>query len=38
MSGEVMRNTLIRRYLAHFPATTVCLLLANREFVGADWM
>jgi hypothetical protein len=32
------RIALIERYLAHFPATTIRLLLADREFVGADWI
>jgi hypothetical protein len=33
-----MRIALMKRYLAYFPAKTVRLLLADREFVGADWM
>ena len=37
-SDTAMRMTLIKRYLAHFPATTIRMLLADREFVGADWM
>lgn len=37
-SDTGMRIALIERYLAHFPATTIRLLLADREFVGADWM
>ena len=32
------RIALIERYLARFPAKTIRLLLADREFVGADWM
>ena len=28
----------MRRYLAHFPASTIRLLLADREFIGADWL
>jgi len=37
-SDTGMRIALIERYLAHFPATTIRLLLADREFVGAGWM
>jgi len=37
-SDTGMRIALIERYLAHFPATIIRLLLADREFVGADWM
>ena len=37
-SDTGMRIALIERYLAHFPATTIRLLLADREFTGADWM
>jgi hypothetical protein len=33
-----MRIALMERYLANFPATTIRLLLADREFVGASWM
>jgi len=33
-----MRIALMKRYLAHFPAATIRLLLADREFVGAEWM
>jgi hypothetical protein len=33
-SNTTMRLALIQRYLAHFPATTIRLLLADREFVG----
>ena len=33
-----MRITLIKRYLADFPVTTIRMLLADREFAGADWM
>ena len=29
---------LIRRYLAHFPAASIRILLADREFIGADWL
>ena len=37
-SGTKARIALMRRYLAHFPATTIRLLLADREFIGADWI
>jgi hypothetical protein len=37
-SNTDARIVLIKRYLAHCPATTIRLLLADREFVGADWM
>lgn len=37
-SDTEMRIALMGRYLAHFPATTIRLLLADREFVGAGWM
>jgi Transposase DDE domain len=37
-SSAAVRITLIERYLAHFPASTVRMLLADREFVGADWL
>lgn len=33
-----VRIALIRRYLAHFPASSVRLLLADREFIGAEWL
>ena len=32
------RIALMRRYLARFPASTVRLLLADREFIGAEWL
>ncbi|MBX3568398.1 MAG: hypothetical protein KF914_10090 [Rhizobiaceae bacterium] len=32
------RIALIRRYLALFPASSICCLLADREFIGAEWM
>ena len=35
-SDTGMRFALIERYLAHFQAKTIRLLLADREFVGAD--
>ena len=37
-SDTALRMTLINRYLAHFPATTIRMLLADREFAGADWV
>ena len=37
-SDTGMRIALIERYLAHFPAKTIRLLLADRELTGADWM
>lgn len=37
-SDTETRIALLKRYLAYFPAITIRLLLADREFVGADWM
>lgn len=37
-SGTAVRIALIERYLARFAASTVRLLIADREFVGADWL
>jgi Transposase DDE domain len=37
-SGTETRIALMTRYLAHFPASTVRLLLADREFIGAEWL
>lgn len=37
-SDTAARVALMERYLAHFPAATIRLLLAHREFVGAEWM
>jgi Transposase DDE domain len=37
-SSTAARIALIKRYLAHFPASTIDLLLADREFIGADWL
>ena len=37
-SGTETRIALIERYLARFPASTIRLLLADREFIGADWL
>jgi hypothetical protein len=36
-SSTEVRIALIKRYLAHFPASTIGKLLA-REFIGADWL
>lgn len=32
------RIALIKRHLDHFPATTIRMLLADREFTGATWL
>lgn len=37
-SSTAARIDLIERYLAYFPASTIDRLLADREFVGADWL
>ena len=37
-SSTAARIALIERYLRHFPASTIGLLLADREFIGADWL
>ena len=37
-SATAARIALMTRYLAQFPASTVRLLLADREFIGADWI
>jgi hypothetical protein len=37
-SSTAIRIALMTRYLAHFPASTVRLLLADREFVGTEWL
>ena len=37
-SHTTARIALMTRYLAHFPASSVRLLLADREFVGAEWL
>jgi hypothetical protein len=37
-SDTEQRIALIKRYLEHFPASTIQLLLADREFIGAEWM
>lgn len=37
-SSTQTRIALMTRYLAHFPASTVRVLLADREFIGAEWL
>lgn len=37
-SATADRMALIRRYLAHFAASSIRILLADREFIGADWL
>jgi hypothetical protein len=37
-SATAVRIAIMRRYLAYFPASTVRLLVADREFIGADWL
>lgn len=37
-SSTAARIALIERYLAHFPASSIRLLLADREFVGGRWL
>jgi hypothetical protein len=37
-SSTATRIALIGRYLAHFPASTIGVLLADREFIGAEWL
>jgi len=37
-SPTAARTLLMRRYLAQFPVSTIRLLLADREFVGAEWL
>jgi hypothetical protein len=37
-SATAARIELMRRYLAQFSASTIRLLVADREFVGADWL
>jgi hypothetical protein len=37
-SSTAARIALIERYLAHFPASTIGILLADREFLGAEWL
>jgi hypothetical protein len=37
-SATADRIALMRRYLDRFPASTVRLLLADRAFIGAEWL
>lgn len=37
-SATETRIALMWRYLARFPASTIRLLLADREFIGAQWL
>ncbi len=37
-SATATRIALMTRYLAHFPVSTVRLLLADREFIGTEWL
>jgi hypothetical protein len=37
-SPTATRIALMTRYLAHFPASTIRLLLADREFIGVEWL
>jgi hypothetical protein len=37
-SATADRIGLIRRYLAHLPSSSIRILLADREFIGADWL
>ena len=37
-SATAARIALMTCYLAHFPASTVRLLLADREFIGTEWL
>lgn len=37
-SNTGQRIALMRRYLALFPAASIHCLLADREFIGAEWM
>jgi hypothetical protein len=37
-SATTARIALMRRYLRHFAPSTIRLLLADREFIGADWI
>ena len=37
-SGTAQRITLLQRYLDLFGASSIDLLLADREFIGADWL
>jgi hypothetical protein len=37
-SPTAIRIALMTRYLAHFPASTIRVLLAGREFIGVEWL
>lgn len=37
-SSSAARIALVERYLAHFAPATIRLLIADREFIGADWI
>ena len=37
-SSTEVRIGLIKRYLAHFAPSTIGKLVADREFIGADWL
>jgi len=37
-SATTARIALMRRYLRHFAPSSIRLLLADREFIGADWL
>lgn len=37
-SATGVRIALMTRYLAHFPASSIRMLLADREFIGAGWL
>jgi hypothetical protein len=37
-SPTAARIDLMTRYLAHFPLSTIRLLLADREFIGSEWL
>lgn len=37
-SSSADRIALVKRYLAHFAPETIRLLIADREFVGAEWI
>ena len=37
-SSSAARIALVKRYLAHFAPETIRLLIADREFIGSDWI
>jgi Transposase DDE domain len=37
-SSSAARIALVERYLAHFAPETIRLLIADREFIGAEWI